>query len=406
MPSLRRIIGIVSLPILTLLIGWQIGLSAGSGNGGALALPAGTGAVVGDPQQEVSMDLLWDVWRILQSTYIEPSALQAQPMMLGAVRGMVTGVGDPYTAFMGPEENQEFRDSLSGHLQGIGAELSLEGTSVIVVAPLKGSPAESAGLLPKDEILAVDGTDITGKSLQEVVTVIRGPKGTAVELTVRRADTNDLLTLTITRDDITVPSTEYEEKTATGGSVGLLSINQFGDATVPEVRAILEDLQQSPPDALIIDLRFNGGGYLDGAIALSSMFLTGGTVVQVEGREDTVTHNVSGAPIFPTIPMAVLVNQGSASASEIVAGALQDHKRAVIVGMQTFGKGSVQEVLDLPGGSSLRVTIARWKTPDGRVIEKAGITPDIVVDRTREDSEAGSDPQLEAAMRNVLDIEL
>ncbi len=405
----RRIVFLGILPILTLAVGWQLGLSAQQApdaalNGSFAPIPSGSGAVQGDPEQEVNIDVLWGVWRLLQSHYIDPGALDARAMVLGAVRGLVAGIGDPYTAFMAPEENQEFRDGLSGHLEGIGAELSLESERVIIVAPLKGSPAETAGLQPRDEILAVDDEDTAGQSLQTVVSKIRGPKGTTVSLTILREGEQDVLTVTITREDITVPSTEYEVRTATGGSVGVLSINQFGDETVPEVRTILRGLQQNPPDALIIDLRYNGGGYLDGAVDLSSMFLTGGTVVHVEGREETVTHNASGRPLLPSIPLAVLVNEGSASASEIVAGALQDHGRAVIVGMQTFGKGTVQEVFELPGGSSMRVTIARWKTPDGRIIEKDGITPDVVIDRTREDAEAERDPQMEEALRAVLGI--
>ncbi len=403
----RRILFLGILPVATLLLGWQLGVGARSAfpTYGIAPPPAGTGAVQGDPEQRVDIGMLWGVWRLLQSHYIAPAELNPRAMVLGAVRGMVQAVGDPYTAFMGPEENREFRDSLSGHLQGIGAELSLQDQLVIIVAPLKGSPAEAAGLRPKDEILAVDDEDVAGLGLQAVVSRIRGPKGTEVSLTILREGEPGVLTVSITRDDITVPSTEYEVRATGSGSVGVLSINQFGDETVPEVRAILQRVRADPPAALILDLRYNGGGYLDGAVDLASMFLTGGTVVRVEGRERAETHEASGRPILPDIPLAVLVNQGSASASEIVAGALQDHGRAVIVGMQTFGKGSVQEVLDLPGGSSLRVTIAEWKTPSGRSIEEEGITPDIAVDRTREDVEAERDPQMEAAVEAVLKAE-
>lgn len=396
------------LPILTLLLGWQLGARAQQRQMETLQQQmeyfltgesTQSGTLLQDPEREVDLGLFWGVWRLLQTHYIAPDDLKAEPMLFGAVRGLVSAVGDPYTVFMPPKENKEFREGLSGHLQGIGAELGNIGEQVVVVSPLKGSPAEKAGLLPQDAIIEVNGEDITELSLQEVVSKIRGPKGSIVELTIVRESEDDLLTFKITRDDITVPSTEYEVKETGSGAVGYLAINQFGGETVAEVTEFLRSVRPAELKGLIVDLRFNGGGYLDGAVDLASMFLREGEVVTVAGRDESQTHSVSGDPVLPEIPLVVLINQASASASEIFAGALQDHGRATIVGMKSFGKGTVQEVLDLPGGSSLRVTIARWLTPKGRDLGKEGVVPDFVVDHTRQDIEAQRDPQLEAALQ-------
>lgn len=410
-----RIASLVLAPLIALLIGWQWGASAqqqevhnlqqrlAQAYGGSTQ----SGALMGDPEEEVDISLLWNVWRTLQSHYIEPGSMDAREMVFGAVGGMVRAVGDPYTVFMTPVENTDFHDALSGHLQGIGAELMQRENRIVVVTPLKGSPAEKAGLLPEDMIVQVDDTEILDMDLNEVVSLIRGPAGTRVSLKILREDVEDLLTFTITRDDITVPSTEYTVMESGSGSVGVLGVNQFGTETISEIRNILRDVDPAELDGFIIDLRYNGGGYLDGAVDLTSMFLESGTVVTVAGRDDerVKVHSVSGNPVLPDIPLVVLQNQASASASEIVAGALQDHDRATVIGAQSFGKGTVQEVLELPGGSSLRVTIAKWLTPDGKDLSKEGVVPNIEVERMLADAEAGIDPQMLTAVEWLLDGE-
>lgn len=401
MSTRDRILSLAILPVVTLVIGWEAGALWGGDRLNELSPAEQT--ITGDPEPQANLSLMWDVWRLLQEKYIEPSDLKSREMILGAIHGLVAAVGDPYTVFMTPKENTDFRDSLSGHLEGIGAQLTQSGSDVLVVSPLKGSPAEAAGLLPQDIILEVDGNDVTGQSLEEIVSQIRGPKGTTVEVGVFRKNATDLITLSIVRDNITVPSTEYEVKHGTGGDVGYLAINQFGDNTISEIRRILRDVDPSGLKGLIIDLRFNGGGYLDGAVDLVSMFQKEGLVVDVQGKGTTVDHHyVTGEAILPDLPLVVLVNEGSASASEITAGALQDNDRATIVGVKSFGKGTVQEVIDLAEGTSLRVTVAHWLTPDGRNLSTEGVMPDIVVERTREDIIAGRDPQLEAAMGVLL----
>lgn len=392
------------LPLFTLLLGWQFGQNYEQKHALIHVKSTGSGTVLQDPEHQADLDLLWGAWKLLLTHYIEPEKLQSTTLIEGAVRGLVAAVGDPYTVFMTPKENGDFRDSLSGHLQGIGAELAMRDADIVVVNALKGSPAQHTGLLPQDIIVSVDSVELAGLSLQDVVSKIRGPKGTSVTLTVLRPQKTEPISFTIVRDDIHIPSTEYTVKKTATGSVGVLTISQFGTDTIRDVKDIFMQVHEKDLKGLIIDLRYNGGGYLEGAVNLTSLFLQSGKVVSVERRDkETDVHMVSGRPILRGIPIVVLVNQGTASASEIVAGALQDHKRAQIVGMKSFGKGTVQEVMELPGGSSLRVTIAHWLTPNGKNLGKEGVTPDIVVDRSKEDFLGNRDPQMEAAVAWLLE---
>ncbi len=407
MSSTQRFVFLAGLPAFALLLGVQLGMRLDTQVANpkpeqiSQYMQSGTGRILTNPRKEVSIDMLWSVWDTLLTRYIEPEEMDSNKMILGAVQGLVKSVGDPYTVFMSPDENVDFRQALQGALQGIGAELSLRGEDVVIVAPIKGSPAQKAGLMPEDIILKIDGEDIRGQNLQDVVKKIRGAKGTSVKLDIARD--GEPMEFVIVRDDIVIPSTEYEIKETAKGKIAYLAINQFGDNTPGESIAAIRDMQKSDLEGFILDLRFNGGGYLDGADDLTSMFLKEGKVVSVVGRDDEQAHYVSGKTLLPDIPMVVLVNQGTASASEIVAGALQDYKRATIIGMKTFGKGTVQEVIDFPGGSSLRVTIAKWHTPNGHDLGKKGITPDIVVDRTEQDYQNEVDPQMEAALQWLSD---
>ena len=408
MTTILKNLTLIILPVVTLFLGIQVGIryeqqqlvneyhsmeSVFAGN-------IGSGTIVTDPEKEVNISLLWSVWRLLLNNYITPENLQVTPMIYGATEGMVQSLKDPYTVFMPPQENKEFRQALNGHLQGIGAELTLQDKNTVVVAPLKGSPAEKAGLLPEDIITHVDTKSIEGFPLGDTVDLIRGAKGTDVTLTIKRGDST--LDVTITRDDITVPSTESEVLQYANKNIGKVSLNRFGDTTSQEVEKAVKELMNKKVDGIIVDVRFNGGGYLDSAVHLASMFMKNGEVVSVARRtgEPTV-HYVSGKTIAENIPLVILINEGSASASEILAGALQDAGRATIIGKQSFGKGTVQEVFELPGGTSIRITTAKWLTPSGKDLGKEGVTPDIEVDRTIEDIQADNDPQLDAALEHL-----
>ncbi len=406
-----RIASYIVLLLLTLAIGFHLGTRYQDlllrNNSTVLEeslKQSGSGKlVVQDPEQEVNMTLFWQVWKLLQKRYVHPEAMTIQKMTYGAITGLVASLGDPYTLFMTPTDSKMFQDSLSGTLEGIGAQLDFSNGKVVVVAPLKGSPAERAGLTPKDVIAEVNGTSVAGLSLEEVVSKIRGPKNTSVTLGILHLGSGPLVQKTVSRESIHIPSVETKTVSDSRGDVLVVIVNQFGDDTVDGVRTALENITPKTK-GIILDLRFNGGGYLEGAVDIVSMFLQSGKVVTVERRNvPPESHLVSGHPLEPTRPLVVLVNGGSASASEITAGALQDQKRATIIGTQTFGKGTVQEVLELSGGSSLRVTVARWLTPAGHDLSKKGVTPDILLDRTLEQMKEGKDPQMEKAVQVLLE---
>ncbi len=397
------------IAFLTLIVGWQLG--AGSEqrrlieNGFTQVdvpqdVPStGSGWVSLDPKNEADISQVWRVWNLLLEHYIDPDKLQTDKLVQGAAAGLVRAVDDPYTVLMDPVQNTEFRDSLAGNLEGIGAELVQREELIVVVAPIKGSPAQRAGLMPDDVIVSVNGETTEGLNLNETVSRIRGPKGTRVTLEIAREKAPDLITMEIVRDQIHVPSVESKTIKGKNGDIGYVALNQFGDSSINELREEFQNFKEAGVTAFILDLRFNGGGYLEGAIELVSMFQKDGKVVSVQHRKgEPENHFVNGRPLYPDIPLAILVNQGTASASEITAGALQDHKRAVIIGKTTFGKGTVQEVIDLPDGSSLRVTVARWLTPNGKDLGKEGVHPDIDLDRTQDDIKANKDPQLDAAV--------
>lgn len=394
------------IPLLALLIGWQLGVGYGQGAFSprvpfTSVADTGSGEVLANPEQEADVSVLWRAWRLLNANYIEPERLTSRTLVDGAVAGLVHAVGDPYTVFQTAAQDEDFRDNLAGNLQGIGAELQEKDGVIVIVAPLKESPAEKAGMLPQDVITEVDGNSIIGQTLNEVVAKIRGPKGTSVQLTLVRTGQSEPIVLSITRAEIHVPSVETTSITRDGKTIGHIALRQFGDTSIEELRVELQKLSLQKVDAIVLDLRFNGGGYLDGAVDLVSFFVREGEVVTVQHRTGSPErHTVSGRPLLPDIPLAVLQNEGSASASEIVAGALQDHGRATIIGTQSFGKGTVQEIFDLPEGGSMRITVAKWLTPNGKDLGKEGVHPDIEVVRTAEDYAADPprDPQLDAAV--------
>lgn len=356
-----------------------------------------SGVTVKNPERDVDISILWEVWDQLNSHYIDPHSVQVTPLVYGAAEGLTRGIGDPYTVFMTPKENTDFHDSLAGNLQGIGAELTARDGLIIVVNPLKGSPAEAAGMRPKDVILKVDGQSTEDWNLGEVVSHIRGPKGTSVKIQVGREASAGTpaatAEFTITRQAIHVPSVESHLIDTDGKTYGYVALNQFGESSISELKKELAAFKNRKVDGIVLDLRNNGGGFLDGAVQLVSFFIREGVVVQVERRGgDISTESVSGNVFLSDMPMVILQNDGTASASEIVSGALQDHHRATIVGTKSFGKGTVQEVIDLTGGASLRVTVARWLTPNGKNLGKEGVHPDVVVENPKPAADQKPDP--------------
>ncbi len=351
-----------------------------------------------DNPKSVDMSLFWTVWQKIDSRYVNgDQILDDQNFIYGSIKGLVNSLHDPYTVFMTPEETKEFEENLQGSLQGIGAELNVEDGFLVIVSPLKNSPAERAGLLPGDIIFLIDGETANEMSLFEAIMNIRGEKGTEVTLTIIRENVKEPFDVTIVRDDITIESVTYE---LLEGNIEYVSINQFSDNTGDEFDEAVGDILLNNPDGIILDLRYNGGGYLDIAVDIASEFISGNkpvVLLKTRNEDDNEIFYVDNKVRLPEIPLVVLVNKGSASASEILAGAIQDHKRGIIMGEQTYGKGSVQEIDVLEDGSSLRLTIAKWLTPSGRDIEEVGIMPDRVIELSPEDLENDIDSQLEEA---------
>lgn len=353
------------------------------------------------PDPTADLDDFWRVWNVMSVRFVETHASStipsSQERLWGAIEGMVDSFGDPYTTFMRPEDAKTFAEDISGNFGGVGMEIGMRDSVLTVIAPLKNTPAERAGIRTGDQIILIDGVSTKGLSTDEAVRLIRGEKGTVVVLHVLR-DGEDK-EISITRDIIQVPTIETlhnKEK-----DVFVISFYSFTANSGSLFSKALAEFRSSGSNRLIIDLRGNPGGYLASAVSVASHFLPQGEIIVTEdydGHEENIEHVSRGTGgISGSAKVVVLINEGSASASEIVAGALQDTKKATLIGTHSFGKGSVQELVKV-GDASLKITVAKWLTPSGRSISDGGLTPDIEVERTVEDIEAGKDPQMERAI--------
>lgn len=315
----------------------------------------------------------------------------------GLKEGLIQAVGDPYTEYLSEDDTKSFNEGLNGTFEGIGAELGKEGNFVVIVAPIKGAPAEKAGIQPQDIIIEINGETATDITVSEAVSRIRGPKGEAVELTLIRD--GEQVEVSIVRDTISIESVEWKVE----GDIGIMTISRFGDDTVSLARQAARELKDQGAKKIILDLRGNPGGLLDASVDVSSIWLDKGSVVLEEKREGKTvkTYTTDDQPILSGVETVLLINEGSASASEIVAGALKDNNAATLLGQTSYGKGSVQRLIPLSNGGSLKVTIARWFTPSGKNIDKEGIEPDKEVELTAEDRKAERDPQLDAAKKQL-----
>jgi carboxyl-terminal processing protease len=326
--------------------------------------------------------------------------LPVRDLTYGAINGLTFQLDDDYTYLRDPEEAAFFNESLQGSFEGIGARVAeAEGGGVRIVEPFSGQPAWNAGIRRGDVILAVDGQDITRMTLQDAISLIRGPKGSEVLLTIQ-SEGQEARDIEVMRDRITVPAVEYR---MLDNGVAYLRLGEFSAPASEQVREALESLQEQNPVGLVLDLRGNPGGFLRSAVEITSEFIDEGPVVIErfkDGREEVFEAERGGSAL--DIPLVVLVDEGSASASEILAGAVQDTGRAILVGARTFGKGSVQIPDELSDGSVLSITTARWFTPNDRLIHGEGLLPDIEVERTEEDIEADRDPQLDRAVEYLL----
>ena len=387
------------------IVGHYMPLASGFGGQPATQLPA-VATPSSDQQGATPSELqtlfqpFWETWNLVHEQYVD-QPVDDVALMRGAIEGMLATLGDEHTSFMDPKEFQQANESLSGEYEGIGAYVDTTADFLTVISPISGSPAEAAGLRPGDMIIAIDGEDMTGTDGELARQKVLGPAGSVVTLTIRRGEEAPF-DVEITRAKITIKSSEGK---MLENDIAYVKVSTFGDNTTPELLAALQELMAQNPKGLILDLRNNGGGYLDQGIAVSSAFMPKDQVVVLEkfGDGELKTYKSLGNGIVTDIPMVVLVNEGSASASEIVAGALQDYGRAKLVGTTTFGKGSVQSfiVLDNEQGA-VGITVALWLTPKERSIDKTGLIPDIYVEFTQADLDADRDPQLDTAVETVL----
>lgn len=399
-----RIIGYMACVVLGLALGISFERSHLSL---AQALPIYThdGQVFGQGQlpsanvttsTDVDFKLFWQVWSALKSQYYQ-QPLKDKDLFYGALSGLAVGTGDPYTTFFEPKVAQEFDQSIQGAFGGIGAEIGMKDDVIRVVAPLPDTPASRAGIIAGDVIAKINGEETTGLSVDEAVDKIRGPKGTPVTLTLYRpAAKKPLFEVTITRDTIKIVSVKAK---MLPGQIAYVEMSSFNVDTADRFDAAITTLLANHPKGFILDLRNDPGGLLDQAQQVAAAWV-GDKVVVKERRQGKIFEELHGLgkARLQGIPTIVLVNQGSASASEIVAGALQDYQAATLVGTKTFGKGSVQQVQNFEDGSALKVTIAEWLTPKERTIHKTGLTPDITVEQTLEDYDAKRDPALDRAI--------
>jgi carboxyl-terminal processing protease len=348
------------------------------------------------PQAAKAFEPFWQVYNLIQNSYLDRDNVQSSKMVDGAIKGMVDSLGDQFSGYMDPQTYPLLNDDLSGEVEGIGAvvETVQDTKQVRIVNVVEGSPAESAGLKSGDIFVKVDGEDITKLDQLDLVTKVRGPEGTKVTLTMQRGE--ETLDFTITRARIQIPTVEFKKI----NNLGYIKLRDFSVNAYSQLSDALKKLDVNHLDGLIFDMRGNPGGLLTSAIDIASTFIKDGTVlIEDFGNGNEQTYNTNGKYIGSAIPMAVLVDNNSASAAELVAGALQDRGRATIIGVTTFGKGTVQTWQSLINGGGVRLTIARWLTPARHWIHEKGITPDIVVEWPQDNRDPNNDPQLNAAIK-------
>lgn len=352
---------------------------------------------VAPANQNVDFSLFWQVLDALPKKYLEKSAIDGQKILYGAISGMVRSLGDPYTAFFDPKQNQAVNDELAGSYEGVGIQIGFnKDKRLVVIAPLKGTPAEAQGLKPKDLIIKIGERDTFDITLPEAVDLIRGPRGTKIKLVLLRDGEPKTFEKEIERVKIDVKSVELEFKQASKGEVAIIKVSRFGEKTDSEWDRAVEEVLKRKVAGVVVDMRNNPGGLLSSAVHLASEFFQG-TVVKQEASDGSIASlGTDHAGGLKNISVVVLINGGSASASEIFAGAIADNRRGKVIGEQSFGKGTVQDVVNFPGGSSLHVTIAKWLTPKGDNIHNVGIKPDIEVENSTEDN--APDAQMEKAL--------
>lgn len=388
---------------------WLVGFLQGSQWGWQMNLPSPFEKILNKEAPPDlgtgDMSIFWDTWKTILEKYVDRQNLTAQQMIEGATKGLVESLNDPYSEFLNSKENQALTEELSGEFFGVGMEISKKNNNIVIISPLPGTPAEKAGLQPNDIILKIDGKDATQLSSQEAANLIKGPEGTTVTLTIYRPDWNEAREITLQREKISVPTLTWQ---MLDSQIAYLRIYSFNQPLMFDFPQVAFQILSQHPKGLIIDLRNNPGGYLDAVINISGWFLEKGSIVLKEdfGNDNIKITRATGNGLLKDLPTVVLVNEGTASAAEILAGTLRDNRGVKLIGTQTFGKGSVQELVSLRGDNSLKITIAKWLTPNGTLIQGNGLKPDFEVKNKEElgsysQLDLTQDQQLQAALAEL-----
>ncbi len=391
------VIGISTAVIIALVVGgYYFGYQQGTKKPQTVVI-RGVANLEEGKLEAIDFSLFWDVWRVLKEKYVEADKIDNQTLLYGAISGLFGSLKDPNSVFFPPTDAQKFNEDISGEFGGIGAEIGTRNDQLVIIAPLKNTPAERAGLRALDKILKVDDTVTANLTTDEAVKLIRGQKGTTVILTILRNSWENPQEISIVRDTIQVPTLDWEIKE---NNIVYIHLYNFYEKAPFLFYQAASEIAFKNPKGIILDLRNNPGGFLDGAINLAGWFLKPGqTVVSEEFRSDQKQVFTSyGNGLFKDVPIVILINEGSASASEILAGALRDNRGIKLIGKKSFGKGTVQELETLKDGSSVKITVAHWRMPGGGLIEKNGLDPDYEVNLSDEDLKASRDPQLEKAI--------
>lgn len=356
------------------------------------------------PEKTIDLSLFWETWNALQDNYVDKSKIDNQKMIFGAISGMVSSLGDPYTVFFDPTETKKFIDDSRGQFEGVGMEIGVQKNQLQVVTPIEGTPAKKAGMRAGDLIVKIDGKTTINMSIDEAIGMIRGPKGTEVTLSIYREEWKEIRDIKLVRDVIDIPSVNWK---LIDNEIAYIQLYQFTERAGSEFEQAGIEILNSPAKKIILDLRNNPGGYLNIAQNVAGWFLDKGQLVTTEDMGEGKTkeeYRSEGPSLFAKYPIVVLINRGSASGSEILAGALRDVRGIKLIGEKSFGKGSVQQLEPLGGGSSLKVTTAKWLTPKGEQISEKGLNADVEIKNSLEDEQNNKDPQLDKAIEIIKEI--
>ena len=390
--------------VLTVGLFFVLGIYIGFSNRPAIEKVIGLSNKENPLTVQTDFSPFWKVWNIIDEKYPKADGITAQNRIYGAISGLIGSLNDPYSVFFTPEETKDFEDEIAGNFTGIGMEVGIKDKVLTVIAPLKDTPAYRANIKPGDKILKINKTVTSGLSIEEAIKLIRGERGTSVTLTIFREGNRDPIEVTMIRDIINIPTLDTELRP---DGIFVIKLYSFSANSANLFRNAVKQFSGSGTDKLLLDLRGNPGGDLDAAVDMSSWFLPSGKTIVTEdygeNRKPEVFRSRGYNVFSDKLKFVILIDSGSASASEILAGAMQDHDRAKLVGEKSFGKGSVQEVVNVTSDTILKITVAKWLTPNGNLIAEVGLTPDYLIEFTKKDSEDKKDPQLEKAVQILLE---